>query len=209
MKARRFLKPCLILVGLLVGPAFGLPANRVVHYAIRVDPTNPNSRVQYVLSVTISAQAQDGDWIGWEVESYRITEKALLGSDTVWAIDFPFVDTTDGLWWVEHADPDGPIRPEFVEPAGVIGTAVANDPADPDLYFDVVGVPYTQPPEGAPFEVTGALDFAFWAMEEPPPSPPPGEQGPPPPPPDPPDDKGDDEPVDSPDLPNPPSHSSQ
>lgn len=167
MKTYRFLKPCLILVGLLVGPAFGLPPDRVVNYAIRVDPTNPNSRVQYVLSSTVSAQEQDGDWIGWEVQNYTITEKAVLGSDTVWAVDLPFVDTTDGLWWVEHADPDNPNRPEFVVPAAVIDTAVANDPGIPDLYFDVVGAPYTPPAEGAPFEVTGALNFVFSTTSDP------------------------------------------
>ena len=191
MKTHRVLKPCLIVVGLLVGPAFGLPADRVVYYAIRVDPTNPNSRVQYVLASTISAREQDGDWIGWEVANYSITEKALLGSDTVWAVDLPFVDTTDGLWWVEHADPNAPVRSDFAVPAAVIDTAVASDPGIPNLYFDVVGVPYTPPAGGAPFEVTGALDFAFWSVPQAADPP-----APPAPPPDPPDDSGDDEPVD-------------
>ena len=195
MKTLGFLRPCLIVVGLLVGPAFGLPADRVVHYAIRVDPTNPNSRVQYVLAPTISAREQDGDWVGWEVANYSITEKALLGSDTVWAVDLPFVDTTDGLWWVEHADPNAPVRSDFAVPAAVIDTAVASDPGSPNLYFDVVGVPYTPPAGGGPFEVTGALDFAFWSVPQAadPPLPPD-----PPTPPDPPDDSGDDEPVDIP-----------
>ncbi len=183
MKTYRVAKPCAILVALLVGPAFGLPPDRVAHYAIREDPTVPTSRVQYVLSSTISAQEQDGDWIGWEVQGYTITEKAVLGSDTVWAADFPFVDTSDGLWWVEHADPDNPIHSEFVLPAGVIGAAVSNDPAVPDLYFAVVGAPYAPPAGGAPYEVTGALNFRFSTTALPS---------------DPPDDDGDDEPVDVP-----------
>jgi len=188
MSVHRFLKPCLILVGLLVGPALGLPADRVVHYAIRVDPTNPNSRVQYVLSATLSARERYGDWIGWEVENFTITEKAVLGKDTVWGVDFPFVDTSDGLWWVRHADPANPVRSEFVEPAGVIDTAVPNDPAIPNLYFRVVGVPYAPPAGGAPFGVTAALDFEFSTTLDPY---------------DPPDDGGDNEPADMPDTPAP------
>ena len=189
MKTYRVMKPCLILVGLLVGPAFGLPAERVAHYVIRLDPTNPGSRVQYVLSSTISAQEQDGDWIGWEVQSYKITEKAVLGSDTVWAADFPFVDTSDGLWWVEHADPDNPIPSEFALPAGIVGAAVSNDPGVPALYFSVVGAPYSPPAGGSPVEATGALTFSFSRTPDPN---------------DPPDDSGDDEPVDLPDPADPP-----
>jgi len=189
MEAHRVLKPGLILLGLLVAPAVGLPADRVVQYAIRVDPTDPNSRVQYVLSASLSARQQDGNWIGWEVESYTITEKAVLGSDTVWEVALPYVDTSDGLWWVEHADPDNPTRAEFVEPAGIGGTAVAGDSAVPNLKFWVVGVPYAPPPDGAPYEVTGAINFAFSATATAS---------------DPPADSGNGEPVDLPDVPQDP-----
>ena len=67
-----------------------------------------------------------------------------------WEDEDPEVDTTDGLWWVEHADPDNPVPSDFVETAPVAGTAIAADPEDPDLDFDVAGVPYTEPPEGPP-----------------------------------------------------------
>ncbi len=167
---------------MMCSAAMALPADRVIHFAIHQDPENPNSRVQYYLSLSITAVDQDGDFVAWEIENYKITEKAVLGADTVWDVDFPQVGTADGLWWVEHDDPDNPIRPEFVEPAPVADTAVANDPADPDLDFDVVGVPYTPPPGGPPYDVTGAIDFAFSTTSDPD---------------DPPDDSGDDEPVDS------------
>jgi len=83
---------------------------------------------------------------------------------------------------VEHADPDNPVRSDFVEPAPVTDTALADDPADPDLHFDVVGVPYTPPPGGPPYAVTAALDFTFTKD---------GHTDP--------DDSGNDEPVDVPD----------
>jgi len=179
---------------MMYSAAMALPADRVIYFAIHENPENPNSRVQYYLSLSITAADQDGDWIGWDITNYKITEKAVLGSDTVWDVDSPNVGTTDGLWWVEHADPDNPIPTEFVEPAPVADTAVAVDPADPDLDFDVVGVPYTPPPGGPPYQVTAALDFAFSATADPN---------------DPPDDSGDDEPVDNGPPPSPPSPTSQ
>ena len=138
-----------------------LPDDRVVHVGIHADPTNPNSRVEYYVSHSISAQEQDGDWIAWQIDNYKITEKAIVGSDTVWGVDLPFVDTPDGLWWVEHVDPGSPVRPDFKAIPPVVDTAIANDPADDDLEFDVSEGVYTEPPEGDPWEVTTALDFTF------------------------------------------------
>jgi len=138
-----------------------LPPDRVVHYAIREDPADPDSRIQYVLSLSLSAQEQNVDYIGWSVDNYMITETAVIGVDSVWDVDAPNVLTTDGLWWVKHADPDNPVRSDFVEPAQIADTASAHDPSDPDLHFDVAGVPYSEPPEGPPYAVTAALDFTF------------------------------------------------
>ncbi len=174
----------------LTTAAAALPADRTIYIAIHQNPANPHSRVQYVLAQMITAVEQDGDWIGWEIENYKITEKALLGADTVWDVDYPDVGTTDGLWWVEHYDPDNPVPADFAEAAPVADRAIANDPANPDLYFDVAGVPYTAPPGGPPYELTGAISFTFSTTANAN---------------DPPDDSGDDEPVDSPDNPNPPN----
>ena len=184
----------LVLVATTCYPAVAeaLPPDRVVHFAIHENPSNPASRIQYVLSLSISAQDQSGDFIGWAVDNYKITEKAILGSDTVWDVDSPAIDTADGLWWVPHADPDNPVRTDFVEPAPVAGTALANDPTDPDLHFDVVGVPYTPPPGGPPYTVTAALDFTFTLDGHTDPN-----------------DSGDDEPVDIPDWGTDPSMGSE
>ena len=200
MNAHRCLGSCLVLLLALAGSVFGLPPDREVHYAIHQNPENPFSRVQYVLTLSITALEQDGDWIGWEVTNYKITEKAVLGSDTVWGVDLPFVDTDDGLWWVEHVDPNDPGRAEFAVAAPVSDRAVAQDPGIPDLYFDVVGQPNAVSPEGWPEDVTGTLNFAFWALPEP--------DDPPPAPDDPPDDNGDNEPVDQP-VPSDPAPTSQ
>lgn len=176
--------------------ALALPQDRVVHIGIHEDPQQPASRIQYILSFSLSAQEQDGDSIGWEVSYLKITEKAILGSDTEWDVDLPDVDSSDGWWWVEHGDPAAPVRSDFVELPSIADTAFAINPTEDNLEFDIAGVPYTPPPGGPPYSVTAALDFAFTKGGNPDPEPPP-------------DDSGDNEPVDVPDWPDDPTTSSQ
>jgi len=184
---------CASLVG--VQAASALPPDRNVYFLVRQNPDNPSSPIQYYFTLELTADSQDGNEVGWAVVAFSITEKATLGSDTVWSLVDPFVDTADGLWWVTHADPDNPVRSEFTLPVRVADTAVAEDPSDDDLDFDMAGVDYTPPPEGAPYEVTAALDFSLKRSSTPPD--------------DPPDDSGDDEPVDTPDSPSPPNPTAQ
>lgn len=187
--ANSFLLFCLAPVVCLTSQARAdLPDDRIVHFAIHEDPSNPNSPIDYILSLSISAQEQDGDWIGWQVDNYQITEKATLGSDTIWDVDLPDVGTADGLWWVEHSDPDNPVRADFKAIAPVVDTAVADDPNGDDLEFDVSSGVYTPPQGGDPWEITTALDFTFTVSGEADPS-----------------DSGTDEPAEMPDMPKPPS----
>lgn len=185
---KKLVSVCALL--LLVQSASALPPDRHVYFAVHQNPDNPTSPIQYYFTLDISAVSQDGNDIGWAVTSFSITELVTLGNDIVWSLDDPFVDTTDGLWWVTHADPDNPVRFEFTLPAHMADTALAEDPSNADLDFDMQGESYTAPPGGAPYEVTAALDFSLTLSTTP--------AG------DPPDDSGDDEPVDLPDGPNDP-----
>jgi len=187
-----------VLFAVTGGAAFGLPDDRTVYLGIHRNPENSQSAIQYTVAVSVSAIEQDGDWIGWEVLQVEVREKATLGSDTVWAVDLPYVGTPDGLWWVEHADPSAPVRSEFIVPAALADTAVAQDASVPDLEFYIEGVPYAPPPDGAPYDVTGALDFSF-SLTESTQADPDSE----------PDDQGDDEPIELPDSPDPPPPTSQ
>ena len=108
---------------------FALPADRTHYVAIHQNPANPNSRVQYYFAIAIHAEDQDGDDIGWAVTNFKIVEKALLGSDTIWDVDDPDVDTADGLWWVTHTDPDNPVRAEFIQPPPIADTASTTSPS--------------------------------------------------------------------------------
>ncbi len=181
-----------VVCTLITQVAVALPADRVVHVGIHVDPSNANSRVEYYLSLSISAQEQDGNDIGWRIDNFKITEKVVLGSDNTWDVDAPLVDTSDGLWWVTHVDPDNPVRTDFTTIAPVVDTAVANDPADDDLEFDVSEGVYTQPSGGDPWTITTAINFEFTVS---------GQQNPA--------ETGSDEPVEIPDIPGDPTTSSQ
>lgn len=168
-----------------VQSASAFPPDRHVYFAVHQNPDNPTSPIQYYFTLDVTAVSQDGNDIGWAVTSFSVTELVTLGNDIVWSLVDPFVDTEDGLWWVTHADPENPVRSEFILPVHIADTALAEDPSNADLDFDMKGESYTAPPGGAPYEVTAALDFSLKLSTTP--------AG------DPPDDSGDDEPVDTPD----------
>lgn len=159
MQARRWGLYVFVLFTFLGGSAFGLPEDRVVTIGIRTNPDNPTSSVHYEVALSLSAVAQDGNWIGWEVVNLTFREKATLGTDTLWSIDYPLVDTDDELWWVEHADPSKPVRPDFKELAPIMGVALPETPGAKNLDFSIEGVPYTPPPDGAPYANTSAISF--------------------------------------------------
>jgi len=92
----------------------------------------------------------------------RIEELDSNGSQlSLWTDDAPRVDTSDGLWWVEHADTENPDPADFVEPPYIYGTGGECDTLADNLDFDVEGNAYTPPPEGPPYTITTSIDYTF------------------------------------------------
>ena len=80
-----------------------------VDYLIREVPEDPNSNVIYIISLGIKAEQTDGDWVGWLIGEVAIVRPGSVGqTEAYWIEDSPYVPTSDGLWWVEHADPNHP-----------------------------------------------------------------------------------------------------
>ncbi len=132
-----------------------------IRFNLRQDPNDPSSAIIRTIDLDLESQEVDGNDVGWAVVSLKVSELDANGQATqVWIDAAPFVDSTDGLWWIEHADPLDPHRSEFVMPPLLEGVAAAEDPADPDLDYSIEGVTYNAPPE-PPFEVTAALDYTF------------------------------------------------
>jgi hypothetical protein len=168
----------------LPGAAYGqLPPGRAVVYELHEVPSDPQSAVVFTITFALTALEQDGNWIGWEITSASFQQP---GTGRRWTQSLPFVATTDGLWWVEHADPTAPDTGEFVDAPLLYGTAWNENGAGPDLNFDLAG----HAAAGAgPYTNTAMLDYSFSTTalveEDPPPS-------------------GDDDPTDVPEPPNDP-----
>ena len=119
------------------------------------DPTSP---IDFTVTMGLMIEAQDGNSIGWDVFAVTIREYSENGDLlNTWSKFDPFVDTTDGLWWIEHANPAAPVNSEFLIPPRIVDTAENMNPTEAALEFDIEGNIYVAPPEGAPFEDTSSL----------------------------------------------------
>lgn len=103
---------------------------------------------------------------GSKVRAAQMQER--LGStavpDTIWYEAFPFVDSPDGLWWIEHDNHLSPRLSEFVLPPRLVGTATAQEPLEPDLEYELEdGAAYITDTdaEGAPVEAVLVLNDEF------------------------------------------------
>ena len=117
-----------------------LPDDRIAEYYIRETPTDPDSDVLYIVTLELTAVDQDGDEIAWEITEVTLTKPGEGGGeDTVWVDDAPDLDTPDGYWWVEHADPEHPQDAEFDWPPLLQGTGTVVDPGGDDMEYDFTG----------------------------------------------------------------------
>lgn len=137
------------------------PMTGDIEYLIHETPADPNSPVDFRIKLSLESSDQDGDEIGWDITSIEIRE--VGDPDAVWVDDDPIVPTEDGLWWVEHDDPNNPQNAEFTMPPRLQGTATAQQYAGDDLDYDFEGKTYTPPePSGEPpYQITAALDYTF------------------------------------------------
>jgi hypothetical protein len=150
---------------LVMGNASLATQERLATYRIHEVPDDPQSDVVFVVTLTVKETARDGDYIGWEITEARLEQPG--DPSAAWIGEFPAVWSPDGLWWIEHADPDNPTEAEFTEPPWVGGVATALEPAGQDLNFAIEGVSYVPPSGGAPHPTTGALDYNFTLVEAP------------------------------------------
>jgi len=151
------------LLVLAVGAAAAqTPVTYTVHYWIHEEPENANSPVTFKIMMSLERMEVDGDSAGWKVQA---VEFRLVGTnnnaDSVWVKTTPVLTTSDGLWWVTHADPDDPQRSEFTVPPALEGVADAANPNDPDLEYEFEGHTYTPPQGGPPYQVTGTMTQRF------------------------------------------------
>jgi hypothetical protein len=140
-----------------------LPADRGVRYTIRENPTDPDSNVIWTIDLTLAAVERVGNEIGWSVTRVSIADVDESGNATrTWTDESPEVATPDGLWWVEHADPDDVALADFAGVPVVSGLAGAGSGTTSALEYAFDGVMYGPDP-GEPLfgHVVTALSFAL------------------------------------------------
>lgn len=168
----------LLLLGTLTVSALypdvshALTPDFTMQFNLRETPGDPMSDITHTITLGLMKDTVNGDDIGWEVAILTIRELDENG-DVVdrWSMADPFVDTTDNLWWITHADPDNPVNSEFALPPRIHDTAPSPDAGVSDLDFDFQGNVYEEPPGGPPFDDTGSLDSFLRLAESPPPPP--------------------------------------
>lgn len=121
-----------------------------VAYVVRHDPNNPASAVDWTIQFSLKKVSVSGNQVGWRIKSLEVNRFGQDGqiSDT-WIKSLPAVSSSDGLWWVTHADPSDPQLAEFNAPPALTGSAAAQQIGGEALTFSISGAAYS-PPEGDP-----------------------------------------------------------
>ena len=136
-----------LILSLAIGQPAAAEALTYVDYMVRETPTDPESNVVYIMSLGMVEEEVQSEGILWRIAEFIIVEPGEgQESDTVWIEEDPYVDTVDGLWFVEHADTAKPEAEEFHSPPLMFGTAKADDPNDDDMEYDFSGVECAAPP---------------------------------------------------------------
>jgi len=138
-----------------------LPADQVIQWKFRQDPSDPNSAVEFHAVVTLTAWEVDANAVGWSVAKVEFLQP--VGSEIKsWIEENPPLETPDGLWWVTHDDPLSPDLGEFLDTPLLKGRAFAEDPGDVDLLYELAS--QSAIGEG-PFEQTSDVDYILAAAD--------------------------------------------
>lgn len=170
MKATTVTCICALAISLGVA-AEARPPDFVIQFNLHEEVGVPTSDKDFLVTMGLLKDEQDGDEIGWEVQVVTIRELDGNGATVnTWSTTSPDVDTADGLWWIEHADPDSPVNSEFLVPPLIDGTAPHVNPTEASMAFSFEGSVYVAPPGGAPFSDTASLTTLLHVAGDPDPT---------------------------------------
>ena len=141
-----------------VPAALAMPPDQRVVYHIRESPTDPESAVICDVLLDLSAQAEDGNTVGWRVNRVEI-QQDLSGTALVWAEVNPRLGTADGLWWLVHEDPAAPDLVDFSEAPLLEGVAGNETPEFGALVYSFRATTPANPT--TPYLHTTHLTFAL------------------------------------------------
>jgi hypothetical protein len=144
-----------------------LPADRTIELQIREDPTDNESPVTFLVTVDITAIDSEDNMVAWEIKgAHFIDRQCEQRPCDKWTGPDPIVDTIDGLWWVEHVDPQSPQTEEFDSMPLIMGTAGAQG-SYADLNYEVQGRSYSGAPSYGGKVTSLTYELVKKGMDEP------------------------------------------
>lgn len=125
-------------------------------------PNDVESPLLYAFSLTLTPADEAGNAIGWLIEEAALIRPDAGGGDPHVFIDTdPNVASGDGLWWVQHADPNAPTIEEFDYTPLVTGATVPLDSSDPDLEYEFEGHGPVQGGQGTSQPMLAAVSYVI------------------------------------------------
>jgi hypothetical protein len=132
-----------------------------VRYTIHEVATDPDSPVIWTVDLGIQEANRLGDFVAWQVTAIRVTRNGpLTGQVRSWLDVNPTVETSDGLWWVAHVDPNSVERSEFDLPPLTSGVAEPDPGTDSELVYSFAGQTL-DPPPGSPLDGVPSTNLSY------------------------------------------------
>jgi hypothetical protein len=114
------------------------PSNYYVEYKSHEDPADEESPVIFMTRFYLEPVSTNGTSVGWEVARVEFFRIDGDGHATVrWQVNFPEVDSMDGLWWVEHEHESEPAAEEFFSAPSIAGDATRMTSSGAALAFQI------------------------------------------------------------------------
>ena len=158
MSLRSVVAAVVLAVG-AASPAVALPADQTVVYTMRETPGQSGSAMVFRVTMHLKAVSAEGDSVGWSATEVEFHQP----SDGRWIETAPVFETSDGLWWVDHFDPESPIIDEFSSPPLIQGRATAQAPSTVDLDYWFVSAGSNSSLAASSLAATTLIDYTFTA----------------------------------------------
>ena len=150
------------------GDASAVPPDQRVELQFRTLPLIPLAPVKLKAVLYLSAESTSGNAIGWRIEDIQFINIDLLRINR-WSKHWVSTnDSPDGLWWVNHVDPENPTTAEFANLLpSISGNAPPLIPGIPALTFEITGTATGRTWSPYPVTAYAGYSFALANAEEP------------------------------------------
>jgi hypothetical protein len=114
-----------------------IPPDQRIEIRFHSSPGDPNSAVEMTAVLYLTAESGSGSTVGWKINQAEFSRPNGDGFDRWIKSNLTNLDSTDGLWWVHHHDPDDPDISEFSTLPAITGEASGTGHGQAALSFDL------------------------------------------------------------------------